>query len=514
MFMTMAEYDPNRQGSPPSEEDRRQASDEHRDESVVINGKKHKKRTVFYITAVIIGLVLLAAAVMEPLVGVLRYILSLLSPLIIGGIIAYLCDPILEFYEYRVYKRMRKGNLRRGLSLFCTVITAFGIVAAVFAMMLPQLIDSLTELFKNYEVYLNNLLAWIQVHLESLTENLHVEIVDISTLDKFMTFLDDMFGSVENAFSQVMETLAQFAEEGNLLEKTWAALIGLFNAFKNLFIGLFIAFYFLASKEKRVAQFRKFRKAMFDKKTDDRIEEILTLTDRTFGGFIYGKILDSLVIGILTFVLLLIFEVSPYNLLIATFVGITNIIPVFGPFIGAIPSFFIVLISNPNKAFIFLVIILIVQQLDGNIIGPKILGDNCGVSSLCVIIAIAICSTLWGVLGMIIGVPIFAVVIELIKRMLERRLEAKGEPTDTLDYYPANAVGNAEIDVYYEHSTLRYTYEHSKFKHRFRRWRRNLFSHLGRQAKPELKKAPKASDTEENTPKDPATIPADTDKES
>ncbi len=505
----MADYDPNRQTPSPSEEDIKNAPPVSDGEHVTVNGKKHKKRTVFYISAVIIALCLLTAAVMDPLVSVLRYILSLLSPLIIGGVIAYLCDPILEFYEYRVFKRMRKGNLRRGLSLLFTVITAFGIVAAVFAMIIPQLIASLTELFNNYEIYLNNLLAWIQNLLNTLTEDLHVEVVDISDVDKFMTFLNDMFGSVENALSQVLDKLQQFAEDGNLVEKTWAALLDLFNAFKNLFIGLFIAFYFLASKEKRVAQFRKFRKAMFDKKTDDRVEEIITLTDRTFGGFIYGKILDSLVIGILTFVLLIIFEVSPYNLLIATFVGITNIIPVFGPFIGAIPSFFIVLISNPGKAFLFLVIILIVQQLDGNIIGPKILGDNCGVSSLCVIIAIAICSTLWGVVGMLIGVPIFAVVIELIKRMLEERLRAKGEPTDTLDYYPANAVGNAEMDVYYEHSTLLYTYEHSKFKYRFRRWRRTLFSHLGRQVKPDKPKSAKTASAEEETPSS-----ADTDKES
>ena len=501
----MADYDPNRQAPSPSEEDMKAPPPPGNGDDIVINGKKHKKRTVFYITAVVIALCLFAAAVMDPLVSVLRYIISLLSPLIIGGVIAYLCDPILELYEYRVFKWMRKGNLRRGLSLFCTVITAFGIVAAVIAMIIPQLVESLTELFNHYEDYLNNLLAWLQKVLNVLTEDLHVEVVDISDVDKFMAFLNDMFGSVENAFSKVMEKLQQFAEDGNILEKTWEALLTLFNAFKNLFIGIFIAFYFLASKEKRVAQFRKFRKAMFSEKTDKRLEEIITLTDRTFGGFIYGKILDSLVIGLLTFVLLIIFEISPYNLLIATFVGITNIIPVFGPFIGAIPSFFIVLISNPSKAILFLFLILLVQQLDGNIIGPKILGDNTGVSSLCVIIAIAICSTLWGVVGMIIGVPIFAVVIELIKRMLEDRLRAKGEPTDTLDYYPANAVGNAEMDVYYEHSTLLYTYEHSKFKYRFRRWRRNLFSHLGRQVKSDKPKHKKHASPEEETPPSPDT---------
>ena len=465
----MAEFDPTQQPIPTD----RPPADK----------KKRDKKTVFFITAVVIALVLFAAAVMEPLVSVAKYILSLLSPLIIGGIIAYLCDPILELFEYRVFKRMKKVNLRRGLSLFCTVIVAFGIVGIIFAMMIPQLVTSVNELFANYESYINGFLRWFQNILNKVTENLPIEIIDISDIEKFTAFLHQAFGDAENSYAEIFDDLQNFISEGNIIEKTWALLLQLFNSFKNLFLGIFIAFYILASKEKRLAQIRKFRRAMFSKKTDDRIEEIVTLTDKTFGGFIYGKILDSLVIGILTFVMLTIFDVSPYNLLIATFVGITNVIPVFGPFIGAIPTFFVVLISNPGKAFLFLVLILIIQQLDGNIIGPKILGDNTGVSSLCVIIAIAICSALWGVMGMIIGVPIFAVVIELIKRILEGRLLAKGEPTDTLDYYSDQAVGNAEMDVYYEHSTLRYGYEHSKLKPRLEQLRQKLFSHMGRQSR-------------------------------
>ena len=464
----MAELDPNQQV--PSQ-----------GETPPPTKKKKDKKTVFFITAIIIALILFAAAVMDPLISVAKNILSLLSPLIIGGIIAYLCDPILELFEYRVFRRMKKGNLRRGLSLFCTVIVAFGIVGIVIVMMIPQLIQSIKELFANYESYINSFLGWVQNILNKVTANLPIEIIDISDIEKFTAFLSQVFGDAESSFSDILDDLQKFMTDGNILEKTWALLLQLFNSFKNLFIGVFIAFYLLASKEKRMAQIRKFRKAMFSKKTDDRIEEIVTLTDKTFGGFIFGKILDSLVIGILTFVMLAIFDVSPYNLLIATFVGITNVIPVFGPFIGAIPSFFIVLISNPEKAFLFLVLILIIQQLDGNIIGPKILGDNTGVSSLCVIIAIAICSTLWGVMGMIIGVPIFAVVIELIKRMLEKRLVAKGEPTDTLEYYSDDAVGNAEMDVYYEHSTLRYKYEHSNLKPRMDRMKQKLFSHMGKQ---------------------------------
>lgn len=441
--------------------------------------KRHRKRTIFYIVAVVIALALFAVAVMTPLVTFLKSVLSILSPLIIGGIIAYLCDPILQFYEYRLFRRMKKGSARRGLSLFLTVVTAFGIVILIGVMMLPQFFRSLREFFERLPENLTLLLGWLQTLVDKLPGN-----IDISTPEKLVDKLGDLLGTTENSLFGFLDKFQDLSGETDLWGEIWALLQALFNTFKNLFIGIFIAFYLLASKEKRSAQVKKFRKAMFSEKVNDRITEISTLADKTFGGFIYGKILDSVVIGILTFVLLTIFAISPYNLLIATFVGVTNIIPVFGPFIGAIPAFFVVLISNPSKAILFLILILIIQQLDGNFIGPKILGDNTGVSSLCVIIAIAICSALWGVAGMIIGVPIFAVVIELIKRMLEGRLKAKGEPTDTLAYYPPDALGNAEKDVYYEHASLRYRYEHSKLKPRLARLRLSFYrlGHHGRKS--------------------------------
>jgi predicted PurR-regulated permease PerM len=493
----MAQFDHNEPPRQPDEEGL------YREDTVSINGKRLKKRTVFYIVATIIALLLFAFAVHEPMIAVFKYILSILSPLIIGMVIAYLCDPILEFFEYRIFKRLHNGSLKRGLSLFFTIIVAFGIVTVVAVMMIPQLYLSITELFQNSETYINSLLSWLQTGLNKLTANLPMDIVDISDVDKLMVLIENMFGSAENALSELISELQDIASEGNLWERVWTMLLSLFNSVKNLFIGLFIAFYTLASKEKRVAQIRKFRKAMLSEKSDGKVEDFIALADKTFGGFIFGKILDSLVIGVLTFVLLSIFEVSPYNMLIATFVGLTNVIPVFGPFIGAIPSFFVVLISNPGKAILFLVLILIIQQLDGNIIGPKILGDNTGVSSLCVIIAIAVCSAMWGVVGMIIGVPIFAVVIEMMKRTLEKKLAAKGEPTDTMAYYPADAVGNAEKDVYYEHSTLRYNYEHSKLKPRLEKLRNSILNHLGRQAKPGKNDAPAPrNDTDPTAPKD------------
>ena len=469
----MAEFDPNQQN--PSAESPQPP-------------KKYVKRTAFFITATVIALLFLAAAVMESLVGVLRYIGSLLAPLIIGGIIAYLCNPIMRFYEYRVFRRMKKSDLHRGLSLFCTLITALGILALICAMMIPQLLTSITDLMANYKFYINGMLAWIQNFLDTVTADLPVNIVDISDMEKLTAYLNTLFGDIETSYASIFETIQTILTEGNVLEKTWATLLTLFNSIKNLFLGLFIAFYLLASKEKRYAQVAKFSRAVFKEKTDSKIGEIISLAHETFGGFLYGKIIDSLVIGVLTFVMLAIFEISPYNLLIATFVGITNIIPVFGPFIGAIPSFFVVLISNPDKAILFLVLILIIQQIDGNIIGPKILGDNTGVSSLCVIIAISICSTLWGVAGMIIGVPIFAVVIELVRRILENRLAAKGEPTDTQAYYPVDAVGDAEKDVRYEHASLRYTYEHSRLRPVLLRMRTRFFKIFGRQSAQDIQK--------------------------
>ncbi len=432
------------------------------------------KRVLFFGTAVLVALVLFAIAFMDSFSSFADKVMDIISPLIIGGIIAYLCNPIFTFYEYKVFGRMKKGNARRGISLALTIITAFAIVALIVLMMVPELIKSIERLVDNSDTYISGFLGWVQGILDRFSVD-----IDISDTEKLESFLTNIFGSMENMYSKLLSLISKDDVAGSVME----VIMAIFNAFKNVIIGLFIAFYLLGSKEKRIAQVRKFRAAILTEKQDQKLSEFIQLTDDCFGGFIFGKILDSLVIGILTFVLMTIFDVSDYNLLISTFIGLTNVIPVFGPFIGAIPSAFIVLICNPSKFFLFIILILIIQQLDGNIIGPKILGDSTGVSSLCVIIAICTCGSIWGIPGMIIGVPIFAVVIEWIKRILEARLKEKNKPTDTLEYYPSDTVVNAEQDLYYEHSGLRYRYEHSKMKPRMERMQNNMFSHLGRQNK-------------------------------
>lgn len=440
------------------------------------------KRLLFFGFVAIVAVVLFAVANMDNYVSFINKLSDIISPLIIGCVIAYLCDPILEFFEYRVFKRMAKGSARRGLSLAMTVISAVAVVAVVALMMIPELVKSIQKLIEESNNYINEFLVFLQNIVGQINEKFGTEI-EVEGIQQGML---DMFGSVEGWLAKLTDSDTLVTVGGTL----WDMALSVVNVFKNFFLGLFIAFYLLASKEKRIAQITKFREAMFTDKQNKKITEFVSLTDHCFGGFIFGKLIDSLVIGILTFVLLTIFKISDYNVLIATFVGLTNVIPVFGPFIGAIPSAFIVLISNPSKAVLFIILILIVQQLDGNIIGPKILGDNTGVSSLCVIIAITVCGSMWGIPGMIVGVPIFAVIIEWVKRLLEKRLAEKGKATDTEAYYPKDAVGNAEQDLYYEHSGLLYQYEHSGLKPKLERLRNRIFKHLGRQDKKE-KKPPK-----------------------
>lgn len=400
---------------------------------------------------------------------------SIVAPIIVGGIIAYLCNPILKFYEYKLFRKMKKNGARRGLSLALTFITVFAIIIAIGFMMIPELLKSIQELLANYESYVNGLFDFINNIINSITSTLGVEGEDASNVTEYINL--DMFkeflSSSENILDNILDLITKNSSITNGISN---AVFYLITTFKNLLLGIFIAFYIMVSKEKRIAQVNKFRKAVFSDETNKKITEIATLTDKCFGGFIYSTIIDSIIAGLLTFIMLTIFEISPYNILISTFVGLTNMIPVFGPFIGAIPSFFIVLISNPSKALLFIILILIIQQVDGNIIAPKIMGDNTGVSSLCVIIAITICGSLWGIGGMLIGVPLFAVVVELIKRTIENKLKAKGESTDTVDYYPADALGNAEQEVYYEHSPIKYRYEHSKLKPFFSKMRVKFYN--------------------------------------
>lgn len=424
---------------------------------------------------------------------------DLLSPIIIGCVIAYLCNPILEFYEYRVLRRLSKTGIRRGLSLFLAILTMVGLIALLLLMIIPELVESIMNLAKNYESYLDSLLRVVQNIINGLASKFDLGTDIIQDVQQLKDMLFQFLGEGEDLMNKIMT----FITEKNVVGEGINIIITIFSTFFDIILGVFIALYILSSKEKRIAQIRKFRKAVFNEKQNSKITEISQLVSHTFRGYVFGVLIDALVVGILTFTLLSIFEVSPYNLLIATLCAVTNIIPVFGPFIGAIPSAFIVLISNPSKFFLFIILILIIQQIDGNLLCPKIQGDNTGISSLAVLVTITIAGAQWGVLGLIVGVPICAVIIELVKRFLDNRLEAMGEPTDTVAYYPEDALGDAEKDVHYEHAGLLYKYERSKLKPHVERFKSKLFKLMGYKGKRDQKKASPEAETPPATEEKP-----------
>ena len=201
----------------------------------------------------------------------------------------------------------------------------------------------------------------------------------------------------------------------------------------NLIIGYIISIYVLFDKEKFKAQIKKLLYTFFDNETINIILENVRYTDRVFGGFFTGKLIDSLIIGILCFIAMLILDM-PYALVVAMIVGITNIIPYFGPFIGAVPSAFLIFLVSPGKSIVFLIFILILQQFDGNILGPKILGSKTGLSSFWVLFSLIIFGGLFGMVGMIIGVPIFSILYSFVNGLVKKRLKDKNLPIDSKDY--------------------------------------------------------------------------------
>ncbi len=447
--------------------------------------RQAKAKQLAPIILTLVALAVFAASLSRPLRAAMQSFGGVLSPVLIGCVIAYLFAPILTFFEYRLFGRMKWNGLRRGLSLFLTVLTALGSLTLLGVLILPRLYETLTELAGSIDGYMVKLQIWLEDQLEYLPFDVNLDTLLGTSAD----------GTPKTLLQELLDKLSPIVTGGDLSNRIGAFIAGLFNTFKNVLLGLFISFYILASKEKRVAQIRKARAALFTEKADRRATDVIALAHNTFGGFIYGKLLDCLIVGILTFVMLLIFDVSAYKALIAMIIGVANIIPIFGIFIGMVPCTLIVFVTSPSETLLFLLIMFIIQQLDANVLGPKILGDNTGISSLCVIVAISICSAMWGILGMILGVPVFAVVIELSRRFLEGRLEAQGAPTDTLAYYPADAVGNAAEEVYYEHSHLRYLYEQSKLKPKIDRIRASLLS-------PRKKKEPDAPNDTVASPPD------------
>lgn len=343
--------------------------------------------------------------------------LSILNPFVIGFAIAYLLNFFLKFYESKVlnlnFAKNLKPKSKRGLGILFTYATVFLLLYLFLTFVFPQLTASVVGLANDIPYYIND----ISKSLNNLMDNLNIgnEYIDIA-VDKWNDFVNYTIKFISDLIPMVGNFLKLIAS------KIW-----------NIVLGLIISIYMLIDKEKFFALSKKVTYSLFSESISNKILELTHRSNNIFGKFLSGKILDSFIIGILTFIVLSIFKM-PYAILVSFIVGITNIIPFFGPFIGAVPSFFIILFVSPIKALWFLLIIFVIQQIDGNIIGPKILGESLGISAFWILFSLLVTGKLFGLVGMVIGVPLFALIYSIIKDIVENRLKKKGLPSETSDY--------------------------------------------------------------------------------
>lgn len=350
-------------------------------------------------------------------------IVTLLMPFIYGLAISYILNPIVRFFENKVFnqlikklckKKKDRKKLSRALSLTTSTILFVGILIAAFSFLLPEIFESIEMLLSNINVYLVN------------TRDFLIDLFGNGAISEFINENYDKLSDVMNKFLN-QNVLDDF------ITKVSNGIFGTIKFLYNMIIGYIIAIYILVDKEKFKAQSKKFLYTVFDNDKVNIILENTRYTDKVFGGFFAGKLIDSLIIGIICFICMLIFNM-PYALIVSVIVGVTNIIPYFGPFIGAIPSAFLIFLVDPSKCLLFLVFIFILQQIDGNIIGPKILGSKTGLSSFWVLFSLLIFGGLFGMVGMIVGVPLFSILYSFINGVLKRKLKTKNLPEDSKDY--------------------------------------------------------------------------------
>ena len=353
-------------------------------------------------------------------------IFTILQPIVIGIVLAYLLNPIMVFIEVRAIKvldkyiksQKRVKNISRMIGIAGAWLFFAIIIIVLIASILPTITDSIMSMIRSFPDAVNNLLAWLNEVVE-----------DGSELE---VFLNDVIVNVSAWFQTwLKETLLPELE--SYIASIMSGAVAGVKLVLNVFIGVVVSVYVLTSKDIFSGQAKKMIYAFFKPSQANVIIDTVRKSHELFGGFISGKLLDSLIIGILAYIILSIMKM-PYTMLVSVIIGVTNVIPFFGPFIGAIPSFFIILLQEPMKSLYFLIFILILQQIDGNIIGPKILGNTTGISAFWIVFSTTFFGGLWGFPGMVLGVPLTAVILHIASSILGYMLKKRGIPVNTQDY--------------------------------------------------------------------------------
>lgn len=351
---------------------------------------------------------------------------AILMPFIYGAAIAYVLRPICCFFERNLTrlseKIWKKGHpgLIRTCAILLSLLLAAVLITLLIVAVLPQLITSISGIVEQISNVVAEFQTWLRTMDTGETSHEVVRYIEQITL----TLTENLQKFLETSLLPNMKTV---------ISEVTSSFLNLVDFIKNFGIGCIVAAYLLGSWEKFMAQARLVVYGLFPKRAADWIRYEVHYTDRMFSGFITGKLLDSAIIGLICFVFTSLVKM-PYALLVSIIVGVTNIIPFFGPYLGAVPSALLILIASPYKCIVFLIFIIILQQIDGNILGPSILGDKMGVSGFWVLFSILFFGSVWGLVGMLVGVPVFAVLYDLFRRLVLKGLSLHGQSALLDDY--------------------------------------------------------------------------------
>jgi len=357
-------------------------------------------------------------------------------PIIIGFVMAFLMNPIMRFFERRFggfiakHSKSEKKAFKttRMIATLLSLVILIAAVVAFIVAVVPELISTIRYLVDNIQNQIAGVLDWC----DEITRGRYTEAL-MSAKDS----------ELDKALDATLEWIEKYLDydEDKLISVATSSVFYIYKLFFAIIIGMFVSVYVLLDKEKFKGQVKKVIFGLFKTEHANVILEISRKTSEVFYGFIMGKLVDSLIIGIVCYIAMLIMDM-PYAVLCSVIIGVTNIIPVFGPYIGAVPTVIIIFLTEPWKGIIFLVFVIVLQQVDGNLIGPKILGDSTGISAFWVVVAVVVGGGLFGVIGMIVGVPVVALIYYLAARYSRYLLRKKGLPEDTDTYILLDKIDN------------------------------------------------------------------------
>jgi len=342
------------------------------------------------------------------IMGALGTVLGTISAVIWGIAIAYLLNPVMMRTERQFKKLLERKKphpkLCRFISTVLAIIFGIAVICTLVAIIVPQVLDSLMNIFNNAQNYMNNIYNWVNTTLAEYPE--------------IVTYLNNQLNDIQSAVLTAVNNL--IPKVGDWAVKLKDGAVGLLAGLKDFIIGFIVAVYLLLDKEKFLAQGKKLMTAIFPQKICHNMLRAFRKTNNSLNGFINGKILDSFIIGMICFVAMKLMKLE-YSVLISVIVGVTNVIPFFGPFIGAIPSALVLFLVKPSSALWFIVFIIVLQQLENNLIYPKVVGKSVGMPSVLILIAIIAGAELGGAAGIMLGIPLLSAVYMLVKESIEEK---------------------------------------------------------------------------------------------